>query len=422
MEFSQPHEDLYADEKEEAKKLLQQQTQANEDRVRAWVYPLICNMGSFQTIGGRKIYLADPQAGRSLKKLSYEMWKPKELDRPFIRYFLLEWNFISDNLLPLLHTQQEDKKLLSEAMRLLWVMSADFNAADLAEFGPRDEFLRKRQAMSQLLHDKSFIELLVKEIELCASAGKDMFESQRKMLRFIFGTVLNLMRLDVGAMLSKIVSIFAMKGGLFDSIVYFTQNSEVEAFRDLYPTFGLILHRLSRFVNPRSLFGASLEKDPEFRRRMDMEKLMKQRRKRNVISSRHSRFGAMISVKRKDNTSLIVSNPNSLHDREHLTKLNRRQGQLRKRLFGAYQQSVLDKKRHPDVQNLAGRKQVDGTVVHHVKAFLRELLNFGFVNLATYLEQSVFSLEQNASGKPSENTVTFVELMSFVMECVLVMR
>ena len=49
------------------------------------------------------------------------------------------------------------------------------------------------------------------------------------------------------------------------------------------------------------------------------------------------------------------------------------------------------------MQNLTGRKQVDGTVVHHVKAFFRELPNFGFVNLAKYLQQSVFSLERNLS-------------------------
>ena len=421
MHLNQAHEDFYADEREEAQKLQKEQNQANEDRVRSWVYPLICNMGSFQTINNKKLYLANPDAGKALKKLSYEMWKPKELDQPFIRFYLFEWNFIKENLLPLIHTQHEDKKLLSEAMRLLWVMSADFSAADLQDFVFKDEFLKKRRVMAELLCNKAFIQLLVQEIEVCASAGEDILDAQKKMLRFIFGTILNLMRLEVSAILPKIVSIFGKDGGLFDSMIYLTQNTSIKPFRELYPNICLIIHRFLRFITPYNLFGSFMDKDPEFKRRHDLEKLMNQRRKRNVISSRHSRFGAMIAIKRSDKTSLIISNPNTLRDQNQLKILNQRQGQLKKRLYGVYQQSFMDKKTHHEFKNLKQKRQVDGTVIHHLKAFFKEFLNFGFDNMAKYLEHAVFSIEQR-NDKVNENILVFIEFMTFVMESVLIMR
>ena len=227
MKISQVHEEIYDDEREEAKKIQLQQLEEKEKLIRGWVYPLICNMGSFQTIAGKRIYLANPRAGKNLKKLSYEMWKPKELERPFIRYYLLEWGFLKDNLLPLIYTQQEDKKMLSEAVRLLWVLSADFTASDLIDFELKEEFLKKREGLVELLYNPTFISVLVQEIETCASAGESLLDSQKKMLRFIFGSILNLLRLKIGIFLPKIVSLFAKDGGLFDSMIYLTQNAPV---------------------------------------------------------------------------------------------------------------------------------------------------------------------------------------------------
>ena len=421
MKISQVHEEIYDDEREEAQQMQREELQAKEDKVRSWVYPLICNMGSFQTIAGKRIYLANPDAGKALKKLSYEMWKPRELERPFIRYYLLEWGFLKDNLLPLIYTQQEDKKMLSEAVRFLWVLSANFISSDLRDFALKEAFLKKRESLVELLYNSDFISVLVQEIETCASAGKDLLESQQKMLRFIFGTILNLLRLDVGLFLPKIVSIFAKDGGMFDSMIYLTQNSEIRPFSELYPTISLIICKFLGHVTPQSLFGNRLERDPEFKRRIDLQRLMHQRRRRNVVSSRHSRFGAMISIKRNDNTSLIVSNPNSLKDPDQLKRLNRREGQLKKRMYGAYQQSVLDRRNQPKYKNLSKKTHIDEAVIHHLKAFLKEFLDFGFTNMATHLEQTVFSLERSET-EVREEALAFIELNTFVMQSVLLMR
>lgn len=422
MQATQVHEDLYEDEREEAQKMQQQLHQANEQKVRGWVYPLICDMGSFQTIAGKRIYLASPQAGKSLKRLSFEMWKPKELDRPFIRYYLFEWNFINDNLLPLIYTQKDDKKLLSEAMRLLLVMSAEFTASDLAEFSLKDEFLKKRNSMVELLLDQEFVDLLVKEVEICASAGDNILESQVKMLRFVFGSVLNLLKLDVDFVLPKIISNFSRDGSVFDSIIYLTQHSDTPQFKELFSTMNLIICRFSQFVTPKALYGEMFQKDPEFQRRMELQKLMSRRRKRNVVSSRHSRFGAMISVKRDDNTTMILSNPNALKDKAYFKSLDRHQGQLRKRQYGAYQQSLMDKRNCPELRDLTRRKKVDTTVAHYFKNFLNEFLDFGFVNMASYLEQVIFSPENQRADEVDDDIFAFLELMIFIMECVLICR
>ena len=421
MEGNNVHEELFEDEREEAEQVRMQQSRESEDRVRRWVYPLICSLGGFQTIAGKRIYLANPSAGKSLKTLSYKMWNQTQIEQPFIWYYLLEWNFVNDNLLPLIQTQKEDKKMLSEAMRLLLVLSEDFSSADLANFILKEEFLKKREGLVELLCNKPFLDLLVQEVEICASAGNNILESQNKMLGYIFGTLLNLLHLNVDQFLPKITSLFATEGGLFDSMVYLTQNASVKKFRQVFMNICCIVSRFTRHVTPQIVFGGLLHKDPEFKRRMDIQKLITQRRKRNVISSRHSRFGAMIAVKRSDNTSLIVSNPNALRDRDHLKALNQRQGQLKKRLFGTYQQSVYDKRHRPQLAPLTRKKQADGTVVHHLKAFLKEFFAFGFANLATHLEQALFSPEMHAE-RPSEGILVFIELMTFVMESVLTMR
>jgi hypothetical protein len=422
MEITHVHEDLFEDEREEARRIQKELNQANESKVRNWVYPLICNMGSFQTIAGKQIYLVTPHAGKSLKKLSYEMWKTKELEKPFIRYYLLEWNFINDNFLPLVYTQREDKKLLSDAMRLLWVITADFTMADLVDFELRDEFMKKRNSMVDLLFNKEFIDLLVKEIEICASAAENILDSQIKMLRFIFGTIYNLLRLKIDFVLPKIISNFAKDGSVFDAMIYLTQHSTTPAFKELFLTICLIISRFSRYVTPKALFGNMFQKDPEFKRIMEAKKLMSQRRKRNVVSSRHSRFGAMISVKRDDNTTMIVSNPNALRDKQYFKTLERREGQLKKRLYGTYQQSMMDKRSCPELKDLTKKKKIDSTVVHYFKTFLIEFLDFGFINMATFLEQVIFSPENQMSSEVDENILIFIELMTFIMECVLVIR
>jgi hypothetical protein len=82
----------------------------------------------------------------------------------------------------------------------------------------------------------------------------------------------------------------------------------------------------------------------------------------------------------------------------------------------------MDKRNHPQYQNLKKKKIVDGTVIHHLREFLKEFLNFGFDNMVRYLEQIVFAIEHRSVDQGSDSTLVFIEFLTFVMESILIMR
>lgn len=350
------------------------------------------------------------------------MWKQQELDRPYMRFFLLEWNFLTDNLLPIIFTQGEDKMLLSECIRLLWVFSAEYSYEDLDEFEYRDEFLAKRDTLKSLLYNKRFMNRMVSEIEICASAGEHILESQKRMLKFIVGILLNLLQLNIKPILSKFIPVFNTNGGFLDSLIYLTQNSNVEAFQPLFFDLSKIVHILTSIVTPKALFGDAYEKDPEFRKRIDMQRIIQSRRKKNVISSRHSRFGAMISVRREDNTTALLSNPNALKDKDYMRSLHWREGQLRKRVFGAYQQRILDKKLHPQMAKIKQAKAIDPMVISHLRRFFREFFDYGFANMVNCLTESMLNSSDSENFLAENENLFFIQLITFVLESALIMK
>lgn len=128
----------------------------------------------------------------------------------------------------------------------------------------------------------------------------------------------------------------------------------------------------------------------------------------------------MISIKRPDNTTAILSNPNALRSKSYLNSLNRRSGQLKKRIIGTTHQSRFKKgEKHKALQ----RKQpLQPTVAAHFQKFLKEFFDFGFGNLVRVVSEQVFGVADGESFYSREDAIIFIKLVSFGIESALVMR
>lgn len=109
---------------------------------------------------------------------------------------------------------------------------------------------------------------------------------------------------------NKLFTLFSKSGGIFDSLVYLTRN-----YRTLHLS-NMLLNFLQIFYQVFSSFPAgfifSEDKESEYFKEMrERQKALKKKRITGM-STRHSRFGATIAVKRDiiGKSSSIVSNIN----------------------------------------------------------------------------------------------------------------
>lgn len=392
----------------------------DQAKVKSHLQYLLQDLGGFQKINNKRIFFTRKETTKSLKRLSYDLYKPEEVSRPYMRLFLLEWGFVRENLLPILITQQTNKELMFQSFRLLWIFTSVYEASDLEDFEFKTDFMARREGLRELLYNEDFMSAVVREIEHCAAAGDSMLDVQKKMITFAMGTILNLLQLDVHSLLPKILKILNKDSGFLDALIFFAENKTTRVFQQYYMDIAKIISNLLGPHSAKSIFGPRLEKDPEFRRRVDLERLSQARRKRNVVSSRHSRFGAMISVRRSDNTTAIVSNPNALRDKGYLKKLEKRGGQLKKRVMGLMHQSRYKK---GDRGKALGRgRLLDASAGAQLRRFLKELFEYGFGNLLEVVSEQIFGVADGESYFSQEDTLLFVKLVTFGIECALVMR
>lgn len=256
----------------------QTKSEADLGKIRNHLQLLIQNLGGFQKINGKTIFFTRKETADTLKRLSYQLFKSSEVENPFMRYFLLEWRFVKENLMPIITTQGENKEIMFQSFRLLWILTEPYEESDLTNFQFAKDFLELRESLRSFLASNTFMTCLVREIEDCAAAGDQMLDVQKKMLAFCFGTVKNLLSLNIKPLLPQIMPILNKDSGLLDALIFFAENVKTAAFHQYYLDLAKIVVKLLGGASAKAVWGPKLENDPEFKRRMELQKLAKIKR------------------------------------------------------------------------------------------------------------------------------------------------
>lgn len=372
-------------------------------------------LGGIGKLYGREIYEVMEYTENGLKDI-LKMLQEDDFSKPFVRLRLLRWNVIKANLIPLTLTQRENKTILYRILVVLAYLLEPTTATDLVEFKHAQEFMELLEAVREPLTDRNFITALVMELsDIIKKPIENRTETENHTTEFIITILRNIVVLPVkdryfNSVTDRLIDIFASNGGVFHAIVYLTQDINQQSKRHSM-LFGEIIAALTGRVDVKYVMEG-MDSDEVAKRIREINKLKQIERRAASMSSRHSRFGAMITVKDKKGGRRFISNPGQLKQspkNEVKNKFYRPKQWMKERYLDGKVRGLLTEKIRERPSELTKKA---------LRAFFIDFLKHSCVPLVETIYQDVFA--SASSELKLSDFVAFFELLSFGIKAGLV--
>ena len=287
----------------------------NEEEMRGEIIFCIQGVGSVKNIDNMDVYIK----GQFCEEALRDLHKYIRRDNPelcLIRSELAQWNFLLKDLLPLLVSQANDKKLSFHAIILL----VDLTEPVFSGCKVKNDMILALQMYKLAFLAPSVIKCIITHMADCLEKDQQSRnEKHDQMIELIVVLFKHLLaipdppksttNLAYQDLQKKLLTLY-YDSNVLDSFIYLTQEFNTTLSKKLALHFLEIFYHIYKYFNPSQLILKEGTEKTKSNLSILREKEQQENSKRwREMSSRHSRFGTSLRVKRPfEGTSMIITN------------------------------------------------------------------------------------------------------------------
>lgn len=327
----------------------------NDEKFQNELLFSVQGLGGVKKFNDMELYIKNKDCEDSLKEL-IRILKNDDPDHPFARIELSKWNIIISDLIPLILTQPQDKKLSFYVIVLLVQITelpsaicykSDFLVSCLQNF--KLAFLQDNVVKTLMIH-------LADCISLDAENRTKIHEN---MIELIITLIRNLVRVpDLEDSRSSInenkrnlqfnLLLIFSKDSVFDALIYLCQDLSSLLMKKLNLAFLEIFYHIFSSFKPKWIMSTA-EDERNYLEELENSAKKQQMKRMSELGTRHSRFGTNLAIKRLlDGSFKIISNP--FHVNEEANKLQNQRHKPIMRKFGNMFSDIYKKSLNEDVK------------------------------------------------------------------------
>lgn len=354
-------------------------------------------LGGIKEINNLEIYIKNNHCEDSLKEL-IRILKRDDPDHPFARIELSKWNILVSDLIPLILTQPQDKKLSFYVIVLL-VQITDFPTSGC----PKADFLISCLQNFKLafLQDNVIKTLMIHLADCISIDPQNRSKIHENMIELIVTLIRNLVKIpDLESSKTSInefkrnlqynlLMVFS-KDSVFDALIYLCQDMNSLMMKKLNLVFLEIFYHIFSGFKPKWIMSSSNE-DRNILQELEDSAKKDHLKRLNQLGTRHSRFGTNLCVKRLLDGSLkVLSNPFHINDETNRLPNQRRKPIMRK--FGAKFQDIYKKSLNEDMkieeENLSETQMKSFKLI--IRHFAIDFLEHAYSNILDSLYDEIY--------------------------------
>ena len=388
----------------------------DEKKLSSQLLFFVSELGGIKRVDDKDVYIVTESAEKALKDLNRKL-KQENPNYPLVRYYLGKWGVFRDNLIPIIHTQSENKSIIYQVLIILVFLTEPLEEDELDLFKYKEELFENFMGYKQLFGDSKFVNFLVMELSHCV---KTEFSLRTKYENNIIELILYLIRNSLAfskknrneQLFISILKVFSQECGVFDAIVYLTQEFNPSTKKYCF-IFLEIISLIIDKIYIKKVFG-ELNDAELFRKMKNISKLKEIERKRNLHSTRHSKFGAMFEIRKNYKIVGFVSDPKMLNkdismctNRHIKNKIQK--PKTRSKIPGSNTDIKTDFK-----------VDLDTSLKNKIKIFFIDFLEHSFDSLAQTNYEEFYS-QDKISYKLDESKI-FFDFLSFGLDVCLLIK
>ena len=333
-------------------------------------------LGGVKKFNELEIYIKNNHCEESLKEL-IRILKKDDPDHPFARIELSKWNILVSDLIPLILTQPQDKKLSFYVIVLL-VQITEFPSAGCY----KGDFLVSCLQNFKLafLQDNVVKTLMIHLADCISIEAQNRTKIHENMIELIITLLRNLVKIpDLENSRTSIneykrnlqfnLLLIFSKDSVFDALIYLCQDLNSGLMKKLNLAFLEIFYHIFSSFKPKWIMSTT-DEDKSLLEELENSAKKQQIKRMNELGTRHSRFGTSLRVKRLlDGTFKVLSNP--FNTNEEVNKLVGQRHKPIMRKFGNKFPDIYKKSLNDEV-----KLQPMETTESEVKSFKSIMRNF----------------------------------------------
>lgn len=355
-------------------------------------------LGGIKEINNLEIYVKNAHCEESLKEL-IRILKKDDPDNPFARIELSKWNILVSDLIPLILTQPQDKKLSFYVIVLL-VQITEFPTTSCRK---ADFLVSCLQNFKLAFLQDNVIKTLMIHLADCISIeARDRSKIHENMIELIVTLIRNLVRIpdledsktsinEFKRNLQYNLLIVFSKDSVFDALIYLCQDLSSVLIKKLNLAFLEIFYHIFSAFRPKWIMSSASE-DRKYLEELENSAKKQHQKRINELGTRHSRFGTNLCVKRLlDGSVKILSNPFQAV-KDEVNKLPNQRHKPIMRKFGAKFQNIYKKSLNEDVK--IDDENLNETEMKSFKSIIRhfsiDFLEHAYGNLLESLYDEIY--------------------------------
>lgn len=369
-------------------------------------------LGGLKMMNLREIYEVTPFIENGLKDI-LKYLKEDDFSQPYVKLFLFRWNIIKSNLIPLILTQRENKSIFYKILMILAFLLEPTPEKELIDFKFKEEFFNLFSNCRENFVNQTFLTILVDELSLIIKNEQgEQKETHQNIVEFIVTIFRNILVIPTkdeyfSSVTTRLLDLFSLDGGVFDAIVYLTQDINSHTYRNPM-LFTQIISAITKNVDIKYVVDG-YDTDEIAKRIKEISKIKQTQKRAALMSSRHSRFGAMLEVKDKNGKRTFLSNPKMIGTgvkNEVINKFKKPKPRFNKAYLSSEVQNFLNEKT---------RFRPNDETKKIMRTFFLDFLKHSIVPLidSTFHE----SFESASQTVKIDEFSAFFELLSFGLKC-----
>ena len=355
-------------------------------------------LGGVKKFNELEIYIKNNHCEESLKEL-IRILKKDEPDHPFARLELSKWNILVSDLIPLILTQPQDKKLSFYVIVLL-VQITDFPSASCYK---ADFLLSCLQNFKLAFLQDNVIKTLMIHLADCISIeAQNRTKIHENMIELIITLIRNLVKItdledarnsanEFRRNLQFNLLLIFSKDSVFDALIYLCQDMTTLLMKKLNLAFLEIFYHIFSSFKPKWIMSDSGD-DRKHLEELEDSARKQQIKRMNELGTRPSRFGTNLCIKRILGGGFkVISNP--FKPNEEINKIQNQRTKPIMRKFGTKFPDIYRKSLNEDVK-LHGIEDVTDSDVKTFKLIIRnfslDFLEHAYGNLLESLYDEIY--------------------------------
>jgi len=365
------------------------------------------------------IYVPGDNCFEAMKDI-VQLVKADDEETRACRVLLGKWGSVKTDFLPLFLKNTKDKKLSLHLLTVFVYMTNPIEE-DCANWQVIKDDMR---SLKELLTEEIFWDVLVIHMIDCVKIeAANRTTKHDMMLELCIVLIRNILAIECSdlserikgayktTIQAKLYLIFSSSGGVFSALVYLSQNFESPLMAKLIFTILEIFHLIFSSFPAFFLFGR--ENNKKYLDSLKEKKKALRMKRLSNMSSRHSRFGAMVAVKTEgENRCSVVSKPN-YNAKDIFSNQGQRLKPKPAARFNTTNDNIIT--HNLIISNNYGELTQEE---HFLKLKLRSFsLDFLQHSYSTLVEACYSEIYKNPSDLNDSDLIAFFSVVSFGIEC-----